>query len=102
MAFIAALRCNRIAAPFVFNQPINAASFTAWVAQPLCPTLGPGDIVVMDSFHKAEMDPVIRGYHHSPHAEKAGQVVRRDGSGPVRGDHREVSQTQSTNRFRSI
>jgi len=54
MTFIAALRCDRIDAPFVFDQPINAATFTAWVEQQLCPTLTPGDIVVMDnlSSHK--------------------------------------------------
>lgn len=59
MTFIAALRCDRIDAPFVFDQPINAASFTAWVEQQLCPTLGPGDIVIMDnlSSHKR---PAVR------------------------------------------
>jgi hypothetical protein len=49
MTFIAALRCNRIDAPYVFDQPINAASFTAWVEQHLCQTLKPGDIVVLDN-----------------------------------------------------
>jgi hypothetical protein len=43
MTFIAALRYDRIDAPFVFDQPINSASFTAWVEQQLCPTLGPGN-----------------------------------------------------------
>ena len=59
MTFIAALRCNRIDAPFVFDQPINTASFTAWGEEQLCPTLGPGDIVVMDnlSSHKR---PAVR------------------------------------------
>jgi transposase len=54
MTFIAALRCNRIDAPFVFDQPINGATFTQWVEEQLCPTLGPGDIVVLDglSSHK--------------------------------------------------
>jgi NRPS condensation-like uncharacterized protein len=33
MTFIAALRCDQVNAPFVFDQPINAASFTAWVEQ---------------------------------------------------------------------
>lgn len=49
MTFIAALRCDRIDAPYVFDQPINAASFTAWVEQHLCQTLKPGDIVVLDN-----------------------------------------------------
>ncbi|MGQ0559631.1 MAG: IS630 family transposase [Sphingosinicella sp.] len=59
MTFIAALRHNRIDAPFVFDQPINAVSFTAWVEQQLAPTLAPGDIVIMDnlSSHKR---PAIR------------------------------------------
>lgn len=59
MTFIAALRCDRIDAPFVFDQPINAVSFTAWVEEQLCPTLGKGDIVVMDnlSSHKR---PAVR------------------------------------------
>ena len=59
MTFIAALRRDRIDAPFVFDQPINAASFTAWVEQQLAPTLAPGDVVVMDnlSSHKR---PAVR------------------------------------------
>lgn len=54
MTFIAALRCDRIDAHFVFDQPINAASFTAWVEEQLCPALQAGDIVIMDnlSSHK--------------------------------------------------
>ena len=31
----------------MFDQPINAASFLAWVEQALVPTLKPGDIVVI-------------------------------------------------------
>jgi transposase len=59
MTFIAALRCDRIDAPFVFDQPINGMSFTAWVEQQLVPTLTPGDVVVMDnlSSHKR---PAVR------------------------------------------
>jgi transposase len=54
MTFIAALRCDRIDAPFVFDQPINGASFTQWVEEELCPTLSPRDIVILDnlSSHK--------------------------------------------------
>lgn len=59
MTFIAALRCDRIDAPFVFDQPINAASFTAWVEQKLCPTLKPGDIVVLDNL-SSHKKPAIR------------------------------------------
>lgn len=59
MTFIAALRCDRIDAPFVFDQPINAASFTAWVVEQLCPTLGLGDIVVMDNL-SSHKKPAVR------------------------------------------
>jgi len=59
MTFIAALRSDRIDAPYVFDQPINAISFTAWVEQQLAPTLAPGDVVIMDnlSSHKR---PAVR------------------------------------------
>ena len=49
MTFLAALRHDRIAAPCLFDGPINGASFLAWVDQFLLPTLKPGDIVVMDN-----------------------------------------------------
>jgi transposase len=54
MTFIAALRHDRIDAPFVFDQPINGESMVAWVEQVLCPTLQARDVVVMDnlSSHK--------------------------------------------------
>ena len=52
MTFVAALRHDRIDAPHVFDQPINAQSFTAWVEQRLAPTLAPGDIVVMDNLSR--------------------------------------------------
>jgi transposase len=49
MTFLAALRHDRIAAPCVFDGPINGASFLAWVEQSLVPTLSPGDVVIMDN-----------------------------------------------------
>lgn len=54
MTFLAALRCDGISAPCVFDSAINADCFVAWVGQFLVPTLKPGDIVVMDnlSSHK--------------------------------------------------
>ena len=59
MTFLAALRCDRIDAPCVLDQPINGHSFAAYVEQCLVPTLAPGDIVIMDnlSSHKR---PAIR------------------------------------------
>lgn len=49
MTFLAALRSDRIAAPCVFDGPLNGACFRAYVEQVLVPTLAPGDIVIMDN-----------------------------------------------------
>jgi transposase len=55
LTFIAALRCDRLTAPCVFDGPINGRCFHAYVEQQLVPVLEPGDIVVMDNLgsHKA-------------------------------------------------
>jgi hypothetical protein len=52
--FVGALRHNRLTAPMVSDEPMNGEMFLAWVRQFLCPTLQPGDIVVLDnlSSHK--------------------------------------------------
>ena len=52
--FVAALRLEEIVAPLVFDGPINAQVFEAYVEQFLAPTLRAGDVVVMDnlSSHK--------------------------------------------------
>ena len=49
MTFIAALRQDGIAAPCLFDGPINGEVFLAWVRQVLVPTLKPGEIVIMDN-----------------------------------------------------
>jgi transposase len=49
MTFIAALRQDRIDAPFVFDGPINGTTFRAWTRERLVPTLRPGDIVILDN-----------------------------------------------------
>ena len=56
MTFLAALRCEQLTAPCVFEGPINGACFRAYVEQLLIPTLQPGDIVVMDNLgsHKSK------------------------------------------------
>ncbi len=50
------MRCDGIAASFVYDGPINAESFLAYVTHVLVPTLKPRDIVVLDnlSSHKGE------------------------------------------------
>ena len=54
MTFIAALRVDRIDAPFVLDGPVNGDAFRVYVERFLAPTLAPGDVVVMDnlSSHK--------------------------------------------------
>ena len=47
--FVAALRVGEIAAPCVFDGPMDGASFRAYVEQFVVPILRQGDIVVMDN-----------------------------------------------------
>ena len=56
LTFLAALRCDRIDAPFVLDGPINGEWFLAYVEQVLVPTLKPGDVVVLDNLgsHKGK------------------------------------------------
>src|SRR6201986_2371727 len=49
MTFLAALRHDRIAAPWFLEGPIDGDSFRLYVENVLLPTLRPGDIVVMDN-----------------------------------------------------
>lgn len=52
--FLGALRAEGFVAPLTVDGAINGPIFLAWVEQHLAPTLGAGDIVVMDnlSSHK--------------------------------------------------
>lgn len=56
LTFLGALRLDRLAAPCVYDGPINGRSFRAYVEQQLVPTLKPGDIVIMDNLgsHKGK------------------------------------------------
>lgn len=56
MTFLAALRHDRLVAPWVLEGAINAGAFRTYVQKVLCPTLRQGDVVVMDnlSSHKDE------------------------------------------------
>ena len=48
MTFLAALRHDRITAPWFFDGPINGEPSRLYVENVLIPTLQPGDIVIMD------------------------------------------------------
>ena len=56
MTFLAALRHDRITAPWLIDGPINGHSFLTYIEQVLAPTLQAGDIVVMDNLgsHKGK------------------------------------------------
>jgi transposase len=56
MTFLAALRHDRIDAPWLLEGPIDGESFRIYVKKVLVPTLCPGDIVIMDNLgsHKGK------------------------------------------------
>jgi hypothetical protein len=56
MTFLAALRHDRIDAPWVVDGPINGKVFSAYVEKVLVPTLVQGDVVVLDNLgsHKGK------------------------------------------------
>jgi transposase len=56
MTFIAALRHDRVDAPWLIDGPVNGERFRLYVEPVLVPTLRPDDIVVMDNLgsHKGK------------------------------------------------
>ena len=56
MTFIAALRHDRIEAPWLLDGPINGERFLIYVEKVLVPTLLPGDVVLADNLgsHKSK------------------------------------------------
>ena len=56
MTFLAALRHDRVEAPWLLDGPINGERFRLYVEKVLVPTLRPGDIVILDNLavHKSE------------------------------------------------
>ena len=70
LAFVAALRCDRIAAPCVFDGPINGSRFLAYVEQCLLPPLTPGDIGILDTLSSHKGTGVRRA------SEGAGATLR--------------------------
>ena len=60
LTFLGALRHDRLAAPCVFDGPINGQCFRAYVDQQLVPILRPGDIVVMDNLGSHKSAAVVQ------------------------------------------
>jgi transposase len=85
LTFIAALRHDRIDAPWVIDGPINGETFLLYIEKILAPTLSPGDVVVLDNLgsHKGNAARAIfraKGAHliflppHSPDLNPIEQV----------------------------
>ena len=56
MTFLAALRHDRVDAPWLLEGPIDGESFRLYLEKVLLPTLRPGDIVIVDNLgsHKGK------------------------------------------------
>ena len=54
--FLAALRHDRVAAPFLVEGPVDAEVFLVYLEQVLCPCLQPGDTLILDNLatHKVQ------------------------------------------------
>jgi transposase len=59
MTFLAALRHDRVDAPWLIEGPITGESFRLYIDKVLVPTLRPGDIVVMDNLGSHKRPPPI-------------------------------------------
>ena len=68
--FVAALRHDEIAAPCVFDGPMDGASFLTYVEHFLAPTLHQGDIVVLDNLASHKVAGVKEAI------EQAGATLR--------------------------
>ena len=68
--FVGALRATGLTAPLVLDGPLTVATFRAYVAHLLVPTLCPGDLVILDNLavHK---DPLS-----AQQIEHAGATLR--------------------------
>ena len=60
MTFLAALRHDRLEAPWLIEGPIDGESFRLYIDKVLIPTLRQGDIVVMDNLGSHRSSPIRR------------------------------------------
>ncbi|MEY8828791.1 transposase [Sedimentitalea sp. XS_ASV28] len=61
--FLTALRHDRIDVPWVFDGPVNGDIFRTYVERVLVPTLGSGDVVVMDDLGSHKSQAVRHAIH---------------------------------------
>ncbi len=70
LTFVAALRHDRIAAPFVLDGPINGECFKTYVEKVLVPTLAADGLVIMDN------SPPAGGIRRAPLGSHTGKAIR--------------------------
>ena len=58
MTFVAALRLDRIDAPWLLEGPIDGESFRTYVERVLVPTLREGDIVIFLPKYSPDLNPI--------------------------------------------
>ena len=91
LTFLAALRCDRVDAPWVIDGPINGELFTLYVEKVLAPTLAKGDLVILDNL----------GSHKGKAARRAIRAAGRPPPLPAslqprsQSDRADVRQTQT-------
>ena len=53
--FLAGLRCHGLSAPWILDGPITRSAFEVYIETQLAPTLGQGDVVILDNLavHKS-------------------------------------------------
>ena len=77
MTFLAALRHDRVEAPWLLDGPINGESFRLYVEKVLVPTLRPGDIVVMDNLGSHKSKAVRRAIRAAGAAALPAEILAR-------------------------
>ncbi len=65
MTFIAALRHDRIAAPWLLDRPINRERFLLYIQKVLAPTLRPSDVVIADNLSSHRGTDVRQAIRHT-------------------------------------
>lgn len=56
--FIAGLRLGAVTAPMLLDGPMDGEAFLLYVHEVLCPTLGPGDLVIADNLGSHKVNGV--------------------------------------------
>lgn len=78
MTFLAALRHDRVDAPWVVDGPINGEAFRTYIRTQLISTLKLGDIVVVDNLgsHKS---PEVRAMIRAVGARANSELIESEG-----------------------